>query len=110
MGFPASSAVKNSPAGDAGNTSLIPGPSRSTRGRNGNPLQYSCLENYIDQRSLADYSPWGRKVSDTTERERKGHRVTVPVLISSVDPTDSKVSWAILASEHPSKSLTKALA
>ena len=34
---------------------------------NGNPLQYSCLENPHGQRSLADYSPWGRKESDTTE-------------------------------------------
>ena len=34
----------------------------------GNPLQYSCLENPYGQRSLTGYSPWGRKESDTTER------------------------------------------
>ena len=28
---------------------------------NGNPLQYSCLENSMDKRSLEGYSPWGRK-------------------------------------------------
>ena len=33
-----------------------------------NPLQYSCLENPHRQRSLADYSPWDRKESDTTEQ------------------------------------------
>ena len=33
-----------------------------------NPCQYSCLENPQGQRSLAGYSPWGRKESDTTER------------------------------------------
>ena len=33
----------------------------------GNPLQYSCLESPHGQRSLADYSPWGRKELDTTE-------------------------------------------
>ena len=33
----------------------------------GYPLQYSCLENPHGQRSLADFSPWGRKESDTTE-------------------------------------------
>ena len=33
----------------------------------GNPLQYSCLENPHGQRSLAGYSSWGRKESDTTE-------------------------------------------
>ena len=41
---------------------------RSPRGRHGNPLQYSCLENPYGQRSLASYSPWGRKESDTTEQ------------------------------------------
>ena len=37
---------------------------------NGNPLQYSCLENPISHgwRSMVGYSPWGRKESDTTER------------------------------------------
>ena len=35
---------------------------------NGNPLQYSCLENPHGWRSLVGYSPWGRKESDTTER------------------------------------------
>ena len=35
---------------------------------NGNPLQYSCLENPIGRRSLAGYSPWGRKELDTTEQ------------------------------------------
>ena len=28
---------------------------------NSNPLQYSCLENPQGQRSLAGYSPWGRR-------------------------------------------------
>ena len=34
---------------------------------NGNPLQYSCLENPMGKRNLAGYSPWGCKESDTTE-------------------------------------------
>ena len=34
-------------------------------GGNGNPLQYSCLENSHGQRSLVGYSPWGRKESVT---------------------------------------------
>ena len=33
---------------------------------NGNPLQYSCLENPMD-RGLVGYSLWGCKESDTTE-------------------------------------------
>ena len=40
---------------------------RSPGGRHGNPLQYSCLENPHGQRSLAGYSPWGRRESDMTE-------------------------------------------
>ena len=35
---------------------------------NGNPLQYSCLENFMDKRNLAGYSPWSCKESDTTVR------------------------------------------
>ena len=35
---------------------------------NGNPLQYSCLENLHGQRSLEGYSPWCRKEPDMTEQ------------------------------------------
>ena len=43
--------VKNPPAnaGDAGHTGLIPGSGGSLGGGNGNPLQYSCLENPMDR-------------------------------------------------------------
>ena len=34
---------------------------------NGNPLQYSCLGKSHGQRSLAGYTPWGHKESETTE-------------------------------------------
>ena len=47
---------------------LIPRLGRSPGGGHGNPLQYSYLENLHGQRSLAGYSPWGRKELDTTER------------------------------------------
>ena len=52
---------------DAGNTGSIPGSGRSPGGGYGNPLQYSCLENPHGQRSLAGYSPRGRKELDMTE-------------------------------------------
>ena len=44
-------AVKNLPAtaGDAGVVGSIPGLGRCSGGRNGNPLQYSCLENSTDR-------------------------------------------------------------
>ena len=51
--------------GDLGST---PGLGRYPGGEHGSPLQYSCLENPREQRSLASYSPWGREESDTTER------------------------------------------
>ena len=30
---------------------------------NGNPLQYSCLENPMDEEPVAGYCPWGHKKS-----------------------------------------------
>ena len=45
----------------------IPGLGRSPGERQGNPLQYSCLENPHVQRSLVGYSPRGRKELDMTE-------------------------------------------
>ena len=46
---------------------VIPGAGRSPGVGNGNPLQYSCLENPPGERSLTDYSPWGGRESNMTE-------------------------------------------
>ena len=45
--------VKNLPAGagDLGSTPVDPGSGRRPGEGNGNPLQYSCLENYMDRGS-----------------------------------------------------------
>ena len=61
-GFPGGAVVKNLPAnaGDARDVGLIPGSRRSPGGGNGNPLQFSHLENPMN-RSLAGYEPWGFK-------------------------------------------------
>ena len=48
MGFPGGSAVKNLPA-NAGDAGLILGSGRSPGEGNGNPRQYSCLENSMDR-------------------------------------------------------------
>ena len=48
MGFTGRSVVKNLPA-DAGDMGLIPESGRSPGGGNGNPIQYSCLENPMDR-------------------------------------------------------------
>ena len=34
---------------DSGDTGLIPGLGKTSGGGNGNPLQYSCLENPLDR-------------------------------------------------------------
>ena len=50
MGFPGGALVKNPPA-NAGDPGSIPGSRRSPGEGNGNPLQYSCLENPMDRGS-----------------------------------------------------------
>ena len=55
--------VKNLPAnaGDIGDAGSIPGLGRSPGVGNGNPLQYSCLENHMDR------GPWWATVHRVTE-------------------------------------------
>ena len=48
QGFLGGAVVKNLPA-NAGDTHSIPGSGRSPGEGNGNPLQYSCLENPMDR-------------------------------------------------------------
>ena len=51
MGFPGDPVVKNMPGntGDERGAGSIPGSGRSPGGGNGDPLQYSCLENSRDR-------------------------------------------------------------
>ena len=53
MGSPGGSVVRNLPASarDAGDMGSIPESGRSPEEGNGNPLQYSCLENPMDRRA-----------------------------------------------------------
>ena len=48
MGFPGGSLVKNPPA-NTGGVGSLPGSGRFPGEENGNPLQYSCLENAMDR-------------------------------------------------------------
>ena len=57
--------VGKASAYNVGDPGSIPGSGRSPGEGNGNPLQYSCLENPMDWEAC---SPWGRKESDMTER------------------------------------------
>ena len=59
--FPGGSVVKDLLA-NVGGIGLITGLGRSPGEGNGNPVQYSCLENLMNrEKSLAGYSPWGLK-------------------------------------------------
>ena len=51
MGFPGGAVVKNPliDTGDARDSGQIPGSARSRGAGNGNPHQYSCLENSMDR-------------------------------------------------------------
>ena len=64
LGFPSGLDGKEC-ARNVGDQGSIPRLERSPGGGNGNPLEYSCLENPCGRRSL---HPWGRKELDTTER------------------------------------------
>ena len=63
--------VKNPPAnaGDVRNAGSIPGLGRSPGGEHGNPLQYSCLENPMEEESgvLQSIKSVWDKEWDTTE-------------------------------------------
>ena len=68
VGFPCGSVVKNLPAnaGDARDEGLIPGSGKSPGEGNGNPLQYSCLENPMGR------GAWWATVHGVEESERTG--------------------------------------
>ena len=64
-GFPGGRVVKNLPAnvGDARDMGLISGSGRSPGEGNGNPLQYSCLENSMDREA------WWARVHRVTKSQ-----------------------------------------
>ena len=76
-GFPGGSGSKES-ACNVGDLGSIPGMGRSPGGRHGYPLQYSCLENPHEQRSLAGYSPWGHKESEMIEQLSTAQHIMWP--------------------------------
>jgi hypothetical protein len=73
-----------------GDLVLVPRLGRPPGEGNSNPVQYSFLENPHGQRSLANYSPWGHKESDMTERLTHTHTQLIYniMLVSSVQQSD----------------------
>ena len=68
-GFLGGTVVKNPPAnaGDIRDVGLIPGSGRSPGVGNGNPFQYSCLENPVDRGARWATVHRVAKSCDTTE-------------------------------------------
>ena len=67
LGFPGGSDGKES-ACNTGDLGLIPVSGRSPRVGNGNPLQYSCLENSMDKGAWQAIVHGGQKELDATEQ------------------------------------------
>ena len=72
IGFPWWISCKES-ACNARDVGSIPRSGISPGEGNGNPLQYSCLDNPMDRGAWQATSPWGHKESDTTEVTQHAH-------------------------------------
>ena len=80
--LPCSSNGKGS-ACETGDHGSIPGLGSSSEEGNGNSLQYSCLENFMDREAWPSYSPWCHKELDITEWLTYQFPVKFPGWISS---------------------------
>ena len=104
LGFPGGSEVKAS-ACSAGDPGLIPGLGRSPGEGNGNPLQYSCLENPTDggawQVAVHGVAKSRTRLSDFTslhflaqqEVPRSSCTFPDPALKSTISPKGPGSSW-----------------
>ena len=86
FGFPGGSDGKAS-AHNAGNLGSIPGSGRFPGEGNGNPLQYSCLENPMDERAWCKLLPMGL--------QRVGHDWVTSFSLKLVRLTRGQVSIAL---------------
>ena len=77
--------VKNLPAsaGDAGDTGSVLGSGRSPEVGNGNPLQYSCLENSLD-RGACGLQSVGHKELDTMSTHARDSAVSSKHLLNTL--------------------------
>ena len=100
--FPGASVVKNPPV-NAGDLGLIPGSGRPPGEGNGNALQYSSLENFMDR------GAWWATVHGVTERVEREHKHyfsrSLPVIGSSPPCLLTKTSLRLFNSEGENRLL-----
>ena len=73
---------------DSGDPGLIPGLGRSPGEGSRSPLQYSCLEYFMDR------GAWGRKESDMTEQL---HALSFMLLVPRDISKEEPVLWVFFA-------------
>ena len=99
MGFPGGSDGKAS-ACNAGDPGLIPGSGRSPGEGNGNPLQYSCLENPMDREA------WWAIVHGVAKNRTRLSDITLPTKVHIVKAMVFPIvmfrceSWTIKKTKH----------
>ena len=96
-GFPGGSVVKNPPA-NAEDVGSVPGLGRSPGGGNGNPLQYSWLENSMD------IGAWRAPVHGVAKESGTTERSAAPVITasSSVFTAETRSALGVsLLTTHP---------
>ena len=107
MGFPGGSDSKES-ACNAGDSGLISGSGRSPGEGNGNPLQYSCLENSMDRGG----QPTGlQRVRYNREMNTHTYIIIIPFLFiylreimeKAMAPHSSTLAWKIPWTEEPGR-------
>ena len=90
--------VKNLPA-DAGNVGSIPGSGRSPGEGNGNPLQYSCLENPMDR------GAWWASVHGVAESRARLSDFTFTFHFNALEKAmathSSTLAWRIAWMQEP---------
>ena len=91
-GFSGGSVIKILPA-NAGDMGLILGSGRSIGGGNGNPLQYSCLENSMDRGAWQDTVHGVTKEPDTTEQLNN-------ILLWATMNVHTSSPWQVLLINH----------
>ena len=91
--------VKNLPANarDIRNSGLIHRSERSPGGGNGNPLQYSCLENPMDRRA------WGATVNGVIKSDTTEHSTHIHISGKMQTSQRSEHTWAIISNSSLSK-------